>query len=269
MQVILIILLLPLGFIAFLCVCQLPAILVSRFERRSVWPYDDRSKVTDEVRSIHSDNPYVPPPVASVKNIPIGAYAAEQLTQAVRLGFRPLASTSDQSKKLVQVRYDFLVSPDCKVIAIVSFGTVAAIPVQTVFMVSQLNNDIVFTTLGAHAACNHDLNQKRTEMLVFGADFQTMLRYHQRRCEVLGPHVKPFKENEELETLYRSRVQYFRDYESRGLINYIDKDLKEWKYTWKGAFLFVFYATVRQLRRFVFPDRWLAEPMLTRVNSLA
>ncbi len=267
MQFILIVLLMPIGFIAFLCVCQIPAMLVSRFERRSVWPYEDRSKVAGQVGAAHSDNPYAPPPVASIKNIPIGAYAAEQLTQAVRLGFQPLASTSDQSKKLVQVRYDFLISPDRKIVAIVSFGTVAGIPVQTVFMVSQLNNDLVFSTLGAHAACNHDLGQKRTEMLVSGADFQTMREYHLKRCEVLGANVKPFKENEELETLYRSRVRYFSDYESRGLIHYIDKDCKEWRYTWKGAFLFVLYATVRQLRRIVYPDRWLAEPMLTRVNS--
>ncbi len=267
MQFILIILLLPLGFVAVLCVCQIPAVLVSRFERRSVWPYEDRSKAAGQVEANHNDNPYSPPPVSSIKNIPISAYAAEQLTQAVRLGFQPLASTSDQSKKLVQVRYDFLISPDRKIVAIVSFGTVAGIPVQTVFMISQLNNDLVFTTLGAHAACNHDLNQKRTEMLVFGADFQTMQEFHRKRCEILGANVKPFKENEELETLYRSRVRYFRDYESLGLINYIDKDNKEWRYTWKGAFLFVLYATVRQLRRFVFPDRWLAEPMLTRVNA--
>jgi hypothetical protein len=76
------------------------------------------------------------------------------------------------------------------------------------------------------------------------ADFQTMREYHLKRCEVLGANVKPFKENEELETLYRSRVRYFSDYESCGLINYIDKDHKEWRYTWKGAFLFVLYATV-------------------------
>lgn len=267
MNAILIILLMPIAFVTFMCVCQIPAVLVSRFERRSVWPYEDRSKVGEQMGTTHSDNPYAPPPVASVKNIPIGAYAAEQLNQAVRLGFRPLASTSDQSKKLVQVRYDFLISPDRRMIAIVSFGTVASIPVQTVFMVSQLKNDLVFSTLGAHAACNHDLNQKRTEMLVSGADFQTMQEYHRKRCELLGAHVKPFNENEELETLYRYRVRFYSDYESRGLINYIDKDHREWKYTWKGAFLFVLYASVRQLRRLVYPDRWLAEPMLTRVNS--
>ncbi|MFO0942154.1 MAG: hypothetical protein U0930_15565 [Pirellulales bacterium] len=127
----------------------------------------------------------------------------------------------------------------------------------------------MFTTLGAHAACSHDLNQKRTEMIVSGADFQTMLEFHQKRCELLGANVMPFRENEELETLYQGRVRYYREYESLGLINYIDDEHKEWRYTWKGAFLFVLYGTIRQLRRSVCPDRLLAEPMLTRVNSQA
>jgi hypothetical protein len=266
LQTLALILSFPLGLVAMLCIVQLPAVIVSRFERRSVWPYENLVNAAAKVESVSTENPYAPPSVPSIENIPLNSYARHQLELATQNGFTHLRSTADQNKKLVQVRYEFLVSRDRKILAIVGFGKVAAIPVRSVFMMSQLDSGVFFTTLGAHAACGHDLNQRRTEMLVLGANFDTMLHYHQQRCSLAWANVKPFSHSHEIHEFHQYRIKHFADYEQRGFIWYLRDDQLEWKYTWKGAFLFVLLATVRQLRRTVLPDRWLREPMLSRVS---
>lgn len=220
-DVLFIIAILPLCFVGILCISQLPAVLVGRFERRSVWPYDSLTNTPVSHASDRSSNPYAPPIMASIEPINLTPFAQEQLRQAHQYGFSLIASTADQCKKLVKVRYEFLISPDRKILAAISFGTILSIPVQTVAMMSRLNSDVFFTTLGANAACTHDLDQKRTEMLIPNGNFHMMLHFHERRCAVLGTNVQPFVPGQELQALYECRVRRYDKYDSLGLIHYL------------------------------------------------
>jgi hypothetical protein len=247
---------------------SLLAMIASRFEKREVWPYAEFPQPTDTRPLPVSDNPYAPPISVesssgrSSQPVALNDFALTQLRLAEELGFSWMVSTFDANKKLVRVRYEFLMSPDRRAVAVVCCGRVAAIPVQTVIIVSSLADGTWFTTLGAHEACHHDLDRVRTEMVVPGASFPKIWELHSRRIEQLSPKVVEQNYATFFKDFRNSLVKRYQAYEQLGFIHFLDDKHETWHFTWKGAMRFVLLGQCRQLRRMVFPDSRCREPLL-------
>ena len=151
-------------------------------------------------------------------------------------------------KPLCRVRYDFWISRDDSILALVSSGTVAKIPVNSVSMRSRTGDgQVLFTT-------NHtgiqDISGIEDQQTWPDLKFKELAKKHRRRLKDV--EVEPFPAKHPEEVYFEILRHKAKALVARGYARYVDVDNSVWRYTLKGALVYYFLGVwVRPIRRFL------------------
>ena len=177
---------------------------------------------------------YKPSAVAEVAN-----------RDAKRLGFIHGGLCHDGKGKLYRVRYDFWLSPDHSMLAVIGSGSIARIPVNGIWLWSRMKDGRIFCTtneIGEQEICG--LVEQRTWAKY---SFEELLAKHEPR---LSDEVEPFPTDSPLLGYFDIRRRKAEALVARGYAYYLDEEQKVWRYSLRGAVVFYFLGTwVRPIGR--------------------
>lgn len=211
-------------------------ILVSAWEKRLVWPY-------------------LPEKEATLNQLPsASAHALAVATAAQASQFTKIGTFADGKGKLYRVRYDFLRSPTGDVLALISSGTVASMPVETVWLYSLLTDGHCLLTFDKQSGGEIDLTGTIEEALVPASGWDVLLRAHESRLIATACPVLPFSETNPLEDFHRFRQSRIDRLVRSGNATFLTPDKNWWRYSLKGAVLLSLRQYFTGLRRTVLPD---------------
>ena len=187
---------------------------------------------------------YVPPPGEEYAP---SAVAIEANTQALALGFRHAARCHDAKGKLYRVRYDFWVSPDNTIFAVVGSGSIAKILVNGISLYSRSSDGRILST--TNEIGEQDISGVENQVTWPKLQFNPLLQKHGQRLTEVA--VKPFAGDSALAAYFDIRRSKADALVARNYAYYLDDNRTVWRYNLKGAVVFYFVCTwVRPLRRF-------------------
>lgn len=157
-------------------------------EKRLVWPYlplEDRRDTPVGRRD--DENPFAPP--SSSIPLPTSDYAEVTNRQVTQHGYTPLGTFQNVTSKLYRVRYAFWLSPDRRVLAVVSTGTLAAIPLNLTSLITQTGDGEYIHSVDDFKGLASDPSGLARSDVLSNADFEELLAWHLERvvCSCAPP----------------------------------------------------------------------------------
>lgn len=260
-----------------------PTTLAFLLERRLVWPYvplDDFAAMQVGPSSrialapadgampeaqtedpLDEGNPYRAPrsiPTTATRPVtpPLTADAARANTWFRQNGFAPLGSFGDGKGRLVRVRYDFWLSPDRLVLAVVGGGTVAGIPQQSTWLLSRLADGRCLETVNSQEGSHNDLGRLFLVEFVVTPLLGTLMDFHRRRLP--DGEALPYATTRPLDDQLRVRSDGVDQLAARGRVRFLDPGQTAYKYTIMGALVRSVGTISVGVRRAFLPDSVLA-----------
>lgn len=234
-----------------------PIFLIGLWERRMVWPYvliDEHAPVAAPMR-IDSANPYAAGSLAAVDPTPpITPYAARTITTAAQLGFRSLGVFRDGKGRIYQVRYDFLLSRERDVLALIGSGTIAGIRLNNTWLFTRLADGRCLRTVDTQPGSEIDLAGLADEALIAGVDFEELTVRHRNRAAVSFASPIAYSDDDPLRDHREFCVRRANALEELGYVRFLDSQRTTWRYRARGALLWTLRAHFQGLRRAVWSD---------------
>ena len=251
-------LLLPALWLCFDSFMLLLIFLVSLLEKMMVWPYqpiDQRVPPADPTPDLAEFNPYAVSPAVS-QGSPVGATPYSVLVEngLARFGFAPLGTCNDIRQGVYQVRYQFWLSRERHVLALVGSGTMLKIPFQATWLNTRLADGRFVVSLDNEKGAFFDLTRRTIEGLSPNADLAKLLAWHRDRVLATGVAVSPLTETDPLAAFRAFRIDRLNRLESAGLITYLDDQRNAYHFTPRGAAAWTGRTFARKYRRQLWPD---------------
>jgi len=167
--------------------------------------------------------------------IKIERYITRCINGAEDEGFTFLERRYDGKGKRYKVVYDFMISSDRNTLVAIGAGTLATIPVSSMWFISKDVNGNGFTTVTNQIAVEYDLTGRHKDSLIVTSNFRKAFRHHLKCIEKKLYTVEPYIENGEIDVVRRLRTLDIDQLNTDGLIKYVGENTDYWKYTVKGA----------------------------------
>lgn len=245
-----------LAVVAALVIPLFLTLAVGLWEKRLVWPYVPLEEEPTAPLSgpVDPSNPYAVSSASAALLQPPTEKAMRANEAAHSLGFRYLGAYRHGGGALYHVRYDAWISAEHEVLALVGGGKLASVPLDNVWLFTQLANGLMLITITSQNAAEYDLSGLTSESLVPKASFaQVVVAHLQRMNEHASPGLN-YSENP-LADLYQFRRAWSDDLERRGYIRFTDESRTVWKYTLLGAAKFALKSNFRGAKRMLRPTR--------------
>jgi hypothetical protein len=239
---------LPVIVLGLFVVSMLPAFLAFLLEKRLVWPYVDLQEKKPPLAGWDADLPSPDEPPAHVLQVSITEYLRATNLMANQFGFLLLGAFRDGTSKLYRIRYNFWISPDRVVLALVGSGTLAGIPVSATWLYTRLRDGHCLLTLDDSKGEESDLSGLILQEVVTNADFAELLARHGQRLANAVQPAEPYSEDDPLEDHRAFRALRIDHLRERGLARYIGIERNARKYTLQGAFEGTLRTYSKQLR---------------------
>jgi len=189
--------------------------IVSRLEKRSIWPYGD----------LH------PTPQFSDTS----GYGARAVSDAVAQGFTFLGWTLDNRGSIYKLNFAMLVSPDRTAFMVVSEGTIASMRLASISLFTPTIDGRSFYSTNNQASVQLDLSRNWISQYVPLANFDKLLRTHLDWLHKLQITPRPFTPGNEFSELRTLREQHFRAMERAGLVRFVESSPTNFYFTTSGA----------------------------------
>jgi hypothetical protein len=240
------------------------------WEKRLVWPFvplDGSDGPLPGRSEWDAENPYAVGPAAQELRVHnLDPYAARAIEAARDEGFAPVGTFADGTSRLYRIRYDFWLSADRVVLAVVGCGTLASIRVQNIGFYSLLADGHGLVTIVDQKDSEIDLSGLNREALIRSVDFRKVLERHRRRVQAAGVAPLSFSHPDPLGDLKAHRVRRVERLCERGLARYRDPEQATWRYTPRGALVVSVRSYLTGIRRVFYPDSWLRPWRSPRAN---
>jgi hypothetical protein len=245
---------LPAIVLGIFALSLIPAFIAALAEKYLVWTYvpirgakpPPSGRDADLARLDELSGPDV--------SIPITDYFRATNLTAERSGFTLLGAFRDGRGKLYRTRYNFWLSPDRLVLAVVGTGALAGIPLTGTWLYTRLRDGHGLVTLDELKGWDSDLSGLTLQEVVTNADFAELLARHRQRLADADQPAEPYSADDPLADHRAFRSFRTDRLEERGLVRYRDAERNAWKYTFKGAFVAVARMAARQVGQ-VFRNR--------------
>lgn len=177
---------------------------------------------------------------------PCTPYALQRNREAKKLGYRYGGAYHDARESIYKCRYDYWLSADSTVLAWVSCGTIATLPLKSVNLISQLEDGRYLQTTDMKG--QSDLSGLIDLQIWPKLTFSKLAERHDARLATLRETPIPFSEAplRAASNIRRAQAQRLVD---QGDAQFVDDDQSIWKYTLKGALRFYFVAVWLQTFR--------------------
>jgi hypothetical protein len=244
---------------AAIAVCLLPTFLLCILERRMVWPYQSTVEPAEigDIYTVSNDNPYASP-MAIVKIPHLNSYNKKAVEVAFEMaeanGFVLKEGFCDARGGLYHVRYNFFLSSERDILALVGYGKIAGIPLRGMHLMTFLTDNSCLSTIDNTVSSFWDFTGSINEFCLFNYDFQRLLSSHRKRLVASRISAIQFSEDNPLSELKLFRRQWFDLLERKGCIRYLEPQRNLLRFTVKGALILSVRGTFRQLRRLVWGD---------------
>ena len=183
---------LALLLLAFFAISFLPGFLAALFEKRMIWPYRPASEFMNAQPAAResSSNPYAPP--SKQDHVAITAYAQATCIKLESLGFSYHGVYYDRRGGIYKLRFDFWLSSDCLVLAMVGGGTIAAIPLAGTCLFTRLDDGRCLMTIDEPKSQDSDPSGLTVQMVVTHADLDELIAKHRARLTESKSHGSPY-----------------------------------------------------------------------------
>jgi len=241
--------LIPLAIVAFFAISFLPGFIAALFEKRMVWPYQRESEFLQPQPAAKDSaaNPYRAP--ATQTPVAVTPYGDATCRKLEAMGFRYRGVHYDRRRGLYQLRYDFWLSPDQLVLAMVGGGTLAGIPLAGTSLYSRLGDGRCLVTIDEPKSQDSDPSGLTLQMVVTHADLDELLNRHRQRLAEYGQSTVPYSAQAPLDDHRAFRMRRVEVLRERGLVRFLDQENNAWKYTLKGAWTAIAGLYTRELKR--------------------
>lgn len=233
---------------------------IGLWEKRLVWPYVPLDPAAFGIRAVEFDaaNPYAAT-ASTMDEVqpPLTPYAARAAEGALSMGFVPVGSFRDGKGAMYRIRYEFYLSPERAVLALVGGGAIAAIPLNGTWLFTLLADGRCLRTVDNQTCSEADLSGLTDEALIAGVEFEELVARHRGRLAASFTRTVPYDERDPLEDHREYSVRRADRLYERGLIRFLDFERNWWRYGMRGAVVWALRAHFRGLRRAVWPDAWL------------
>jgi hypothetical protein len=231
------------------CFPMLLGFLAAVFEKRMVWPYAplDAADRRFPNGKRDGDNPFAPP--GSADPVPQTDYSAFNNREVSRCGFSLLGSFFDAKSKLYRIRYDFWLSSDRAVLAVIGGGTLASIPLDATWLVTRIGGGRCLFTVDEPKAADSDPSGLTHQEILTNADFHELLTRHLERVAAADHPAEPYSPAASLEEHRQFRQARTDRLEERGLARYLDQERNGWKYNVYGAVYVAALSTLNNYRQ--------------------
>lgn len=223
-------------FLGMMALSLVVITLISGLERRLVWPYVPAADVPPE---------RCPPPTP---------YAQAASEAAAAAGFTWLGPFADGKGKLYRLRYDFYLSPEQNVVALVGTGAMASVPVQNIWLFTLLADGHCLVTVDQPTGSETDLAGLSEEALITGRGFAGQLAAHQVRLAATDRPIIPFAGPDPLAAFRAYRQARITRLVALGYAGFLDPNREAWRYSPKGAATLAFRQYFKGLRRGIVAD---------------
>jgi hypothetical protein len=161
--------------------------------------------------------------------------AEDANADALAKGYRNLGAFHDGKGRLFSVRYDFWISADAMIFAVVGSGRVALIPVFGVWFYTRLRAGqfLISTNEPGHS----DISGVSFSEVWNGADFNTLHAHHADMLGPAGSELEPFPASDPIAGFRQYKQQAAETLVERGRAYFVDDERSIWRYTMKGAIL--------------------------------
>jgi hypothetical protein len=244
----------PLAFIGlaillFFAVSFLPAFIAALFETRMVWPYQRESEfVKPRVTSAESAaNPYTTPAAQTLVEVTPYGDATCQRLQAMGFSYRGVHY--DRRRGIYKLRYDFWLSPDQQVLAMVGGGTLAGIPLTGTSLYTRLDDGRCLVTIDEPKSQDSDPSGLTLQKVATHVDLEELLKQHRQRLTESGDAAVPYSDQHPLQDHRAYRTRRVELLIERGLARFLSEEQNAWRYTLKGACTAVSSLYTRELKR--------------------
>lgn len=239
----------------------LPMLLVvpvALWEKRLVWPYMPlEDSASGAPVAIHGDpaNPYaVVLATPDAPWPPLTVYAARAFECALSIGFLALGTFRDGKGRLYKVRYDFYLSPERDVLALVGSGTIASIPLNNTWLFTLLADGRCLRIVDTQPGSETDLAGLADEALITQVDFQELVARHRGRVAASFTPAAAYDDKDPLGDHRDFLMRRTDRLEELGFIRFLNTERTWWRYTLRGALLSTARAHFRGLRRAFWSD---------------
>jgi hypothetical protein len=237
--------------LAFFAISFLPGFLAALFEKRMVWPYQAASEFQNdqvaERESATTSNPYAPP--SKQDRVAITSYSHATCLKLESLGCSYQGVFYDRRRGLYKLRYDFWLSPDRLVLALVGGGALAGIPVSGTCLFTRIEDGHCFLTIDEPKSQDSDPSGLTLQKIVTHADLEDLIAQHRGRLIESGSVGVPYSARTPLEDHHAFRTRRVDILIDAGLARYLDDERNGWRYTLKGAWTAVSSMYMRELKR--------------------
>lgn len=190
-------------------------VLITRFEKRMVWPYG-------------APEPY--PQFAD-----IAGYGEQWVRDATRAGFTFLGWSPDLKGPIYRLCYGFLVSPERDCIVCVGIGMMMKMPLKGTWIYTPTPRGEVFYTTDNQSGIWFDVTRRWRSQLAQAATFSDLLQRHRKLLSDKAITPQPFTAGKELEEFERIRREHHDLMARQGLIFFTDAAATHWHFTLWGA----------------------------------
>ena len=192
-------------------------------EKRLVWPYSPLEDRHDApVGRRDDDNPFAPPNTSNP--LPTSDYVEVTNRHAMQQGFTPLGTFQNVTSKLYRVRYAFWLSPDRRVLAVVSTGTLAAIPLNLTSLITRTGDGEYIHSVDDFKGLASDPSGLARSDVLSNADFEELLAWHLERVASAPRPGLPYPQDDPLGEHRRLQQIRLDRLEKRGFARYLDPE---------------------------------------------
>ena len=232
-----------------LCFPMIVGFLAAVLEKRMVWPYAPLGAVNRPFPNGTRDgeNPFAPP--GSADPVPLTDYSAFNNREASHCGFSLLGSFFDAKSKLYRIRYDFWLSDDRVVLAVIGGGTLAAIPLDATWLITRIGDGRCLFTVDEPKGADSDPSGLTHQEIITNADLHELLTRHLERVAAADHPAEPYSPTAALEEHRQFRQTRTDRLEERGLARFLDQERNAWKYNVYGAIYVAALSTLNNYRQ--------------------
>lgn len=249
----LILLVLLFGLPLFACIVSA---VIAMLERRPVWPFAVPEEIAEPIADspMDDDNPYAAPHTND-PNPPLTEYVAEKNHFAETLGLSQLGEFRDGRGKHHRIRYDFWLSPERDILAVIGGGKLGPLSLRGMALFTHLHNGRALATVNS-PAFEVDLSGMEDQAYVGRAELDKLLHFHRRRLSVVSDSCTPFSEEDPLGDFREFGCRQIEQLVEYSYARYLDPEKTAWRYTLLGAINLAFWSYFVTFRRTFLPDRF-------------
>jgi hypothetical protein len=208
--------------------------LVCLCEARLVWPYKTIFDSKEAYRNISQFNQ---------------SYIASARNEFKNNGFIIVGLCSDAKGGQYNLTYEFYLSQDGSILAILGYGTIFVFKLSGTWLISKIEDGRCLVTIDNQPASDIDISGQWREQLHLRPGVGKLIDHHRTWITQYMAQPRAFSEENALKEYEQCRRKKYEFLHSLGYIRFLDAEREKWKYTIKGAFKFTIIAFFKGLAR--------------------